>query len=84
MKWKYWNLHSQAEEDPAEREPSRFSAENPSLAQSCQRRKIEAAFGEIDSEKEKEHRYTSEEGVDEKLRRRAIAIFTTPKLDQQK
>src|SRR5207248_11692357 len=46
--------------------------------------KIKGPPHEIDAEKRKQHRDAAEKGVEKKLRRGAIAIFTTPDFDEQK
>ena len=60
-----------------------FSRNQSACSEPRQFREIESSPNEINPEKREQHRDAPEEGVEEKLRRRAIALFAAPDFDEQ-
>src|SRR5438552_16514042 len=83
MKWKQRHFDCEPEKDSGKSEPSEFTREQSVFTETGERRKIECALSQINSEEGEQHRDASEEGVEEKLGRGVVAILITPDFDQQ-
>ena len=77
------NLDCEPEKDSGEGEPRGVAMEQASFSKSGEFGEIESSPNEINSEKRKQHRDAAEKGVEEKLRRGAVAIFAAPDFDEQ-
>src|SRR5215467_9970215 len=84
MKRKQRHLYREPDKNSGKSEPGEISREHSALSKTGQSSEVERTFCQVNSQERKQHGNASQKRVEEKLRRGAIAIFTTPDFDQQK
>src|ERR1700736_4018305 len=83
MERKERNFDRESEKDSGKGEPGDPARQQTGLPEISERGEVECASCEINPEERQQHRNATEERVNKKLRRSAVALLSAPDFDEQ-